>query len=229
MGSLKKQVLGKVSGRVGDLVFRNRNLNNYIALRPIRFNTPMDDRAVARRNKFKSAGQLASAVNSIIPLKEQWAVKTTGNNTVFNRIMKSNYPTLVNLLPSEYTSIMPGKGFPVVTQSVNLSPDDVKVSIDAIGNDAGLNTEVEKQIRLAAVLCLSGPTNPMYADIIYLPMISAAQPLVLSDPLNFQINLRSDEKELFNIYSSKRLLAGFLTFNLELRPVSHSDNIYYQV
>ncbi|AFH50174.1 Hypothetical protein IALB_2471 [Ignavibacterium album JCM 16511] len=228
MARMKKQVLGKVSGGVGDLVFRNRNENNYIALKPIRFNTPMDDRAVARRNKFKSAVQLASAINSIVPLKEQWSKKTAGNNTVYNRIVKANYPTIINMLPSEYTLLMPGKGFSFVTQTISLSQDDVKLSTEAIGNDAGLNTEIEKQIRMTAVLCLSGPSNTMYPEVVYLPLISQVQTLVLTDPLNFQINLRSDEKELFNLYGSKRLLAGLLTFNVDSIPVTHSNTLFYQ-
>lgn len=192
MARLKKQILGKVSGGVGDLVFRNRNENNYIALKPLRYNKPMDDRAVARRSKFKSAVQLASAINSIVPLKIQWSRKSNGDNTVFNRLVRTNYPTIINLLLSEYTSLMPGKGFPIVTQTISLSQDDFKISIESIGNDAGLNPDFEKQIRMVAVLCLSSPLNLMYPEIVYLPLISKAQPLELTNSLNFQITLRSD-------------------------------------
>lgn len=228
MARMKKQVLGKVSGGVGDLVFRNRNDNNYIALRPIRFNTPMDDRAVARRNKFKSTVQLASAMNAIIPLKQIWTKKTTGNNTVYNRMVKSNYSSLVNLLPSQYTALTPGKGFLVTTQNIELNQDQMRVSLNAIGLDSGIDTQIEKTLRMVCVLCLSTPSNPMYSEIVYLPFISTSQNIVLTDPLDITIGFNSNEKELFNLYGNKKLLAGLITFDVDSSVVSNSNTIFFE-
>jgi hypothetical protein len=228
MASLKKQVIGKISGKVGDLIFRNRNDNNYIALKPIRVNSPKDERAISRRMKFKSATQLASAINSIIPLKMQWTYKTSGNNSVYNRLVKANYPTLISSLPSEFSVLTPPKGFGVITQTISVNETEIKVGIDAIGTNAGINPVVEKTIRLAAVLCLSGPPNPMYSDVVYLPFISEQQTLNLNSALTFQIALNINEAELFNLYSTKKLLAGFITFDVDSLPISHSETIYHQ-
>lgn len=228
MARMKKQVLGKVSGGVGDLVFRNRNENNYIALKPIRFNTPMDDRAVARRNKFKSAVQLASAMNAIIPLKSVWNKNTTGNNTVYNRMVKSNYSSLVDMLPSQYTLLAPGKGFPVTTQNIELNQEQVRVLFNALGSDSGIDTQIEKTIRMACVLCLSAPSNPMYSEIVYLPLISGSQNIVLTEPLDISIGLNATEKELFNLYGNKKMLAGLITFDVDLQAVSSSNTIFFE-
>lgn len=228
MARMKKQVLGKVSGGVGDLVFRNRNENNYIALKPIRFNTPMDDRAVARRNKFKSAVQLASAMNAIIPLKSIWSKNTAGNNTVYNRMVKSNYSSLVNLLPSQYTALTPGKGFPVTTQNIELNQEQLRLTFNALGSDSGIDTQIEKKIRLACVLCLSAPSNPMYSEIVYLPSISTSHNIVLTDPLDITIGFNSNEKELFNLYGNKKLLAGLITFDADSLAVSSSNTIFFE-
>lgn len=228
MARMKKQVLGKVSGGVGDLVFRNRNENNYIALKPIRFNTPMDDRAVARRNKFKSAVQLASAMNAIIPLKSVWNKNTTGNNTVYNRMVKSNYSSLVDMLPSQYTLLAPGKGFPVTTQNIELNQEQVRVLFNALGSDSGIDTQIEKTIRMACVLCLSAPSNPMYSEIVYLPLISGSQNIVLTEPLDITIGLNATEKELFNLYGNKKMLAGLITFDVDLQAASSSNTIFFE-
>lgn len=225
---MKKQVLGKVSGGVGDLVFRNRNENNYIALKPIRFSTPMDERAVARRNKFKSAVQLASAMNSIIPLKQIWTNKTSGNNSVYNRMVKANYTSLVNLLPSQYTALTPGKGFTAASQNIELSAEHVRINFDALGTNSGIDLQIEKTIRLACVVCLSAPTNPIYSEIVYMPLISTSQNIVLSNPIDITIGLNSGEKDLFNIYGNKKLLAGLITFDADSMVVSHSNTIYFE-
>ncbi len=228
MARLKKQVLGKVSGGVGDLVFRNRHENNYIALKPIRFNTPMDDRAMARRNKFKSAVKLATAMNSITPLKQVWIKNTTGNNTVYNRMVKSNYYSLVNLLPSQYTALTPAKGFPVTAQNIELNQEQFRIVIDAPGSDAGIDLQIEKTLRMVSVLALSGASDPMYPAITYLPFISTSMNIVLNDVIDVTIAFNAGEKELYNIYSTKQLLAGIITFDVELNTVSHSDTIFFQ-
>lgn len=228
MARMKKQVLGKVSGGVGDLVFRNRNESNYIALRPIRFNTPMDDRAVARRSKFKSAVQFASAMNAIIPLKQIWNKNTTGNNTVYNRMVKSNYSSLVNMLPSQYTALSPGKGFPATTQNIELNQEQVRMVFNALGSESGIDTQIEKTIRLVCVLCLSAPSNPMYSEIVYLPLVSSSQNIILTDPLDITIGLNSNEKELFNLYGNKKMLAVLITYDVDLLAVSSSNTIFFE-
>lgn len=228
MAKLKKQIFGKVSGAVGDIVFRNRYDSNYISLRPIRFTLPMDERAVARRNKFKAALKLASAMNSIIPLKQVWNDNTSGNNTVFNRMVRGVYPSLVNQLPSENTIITPGNGFAVAVQNIELNQEQLLLMTEALGNDIGINTQIEKTVRLVSVLCLSSPANTIYPDVVYLPLVSTSQNLVLNSQLNITVNFNLSEKELLVKYNEKRLLAGLITFDVELQPVSFSDTIYYQ-
>ncbi len=226
MATLKKQVLGKVSGAVGDIVFRNRYENNYISLRPIRFNTPMDDRAIARRDRFKSAIQLASAMNSIIPLKQLWNKLTSGNNTVYNRMVKYEYSALVNQLPSENSGLFPGRGFALTVQTIELNQNQLRIVTDAIGTDSGIDTQTEKTLRLVSVIALSSPANPVYPGVVYLPLISASQNLVLTDPVDITVTFNPAEKELITVYNQKRILAGLITFNIELQPVSFSDTLY---
>lgn len=226
MAVMKKQVLGKVSGAVGDIVFRNRYENNYISLRPIRFNTPMDDRAVARRNRFKSAIQLASTMNSIVPLKQLWSKLTSGNNSVYNRMVKYEYSALVNQLPSENSALFPGKGFALTVQSIELNQDQLRIVTDAIGTDSGIDTQIEKTLRIVSIVALSSPANPGYPEVIYLPLISESKNIVLTDPVDITLTFNPTEKELISMYNEKRILAGLITFNIELQPVSFSDTLY---
>lgn len=226
MAVMKKQVLGKVSGAVGDIVFRNRYENNYISLRPIRFNTPMDDRAVARRNRFKSAIQLASTMNSIVPLKQLWSKLTNGNNSVYNRMVKYEYSALVNQLPSENSSLFPGKGFALTVQSVELNQDQLRIVTDAIGTDSGIDTQIEKTLRIVSIVALSSPANPGYPEVVYLPLISESKNIVLTDPVDITLTFNPTEKELISMYNEKRILAALITFNIELQPVSFSDTLY---
>lgn len=100
MAKLIKQVLGKVSGAVGDVLFRVRAGNNYVGTRPASYMPGTDAKSVARRQRFALANKFAKAVNIIPPLKSLW------------KQFKS--PTNDNLLPTCFLSLLS----PVVPTSI---------------------------------------------------------------------------------------------------------------
>ncbi|MBK7107142.1 MAG: hypothetical protein IPH62_17860 [Ignavibacteriae bacterium] len=53
MAELNKSVLGKVSGSIGELTFRQRNGKNVICMKPSSFTPGSDANSIARRDRFK--------------------------------------------------------------------------------------------------------------------------------------------------------------------------------
>ncbi len=61
MAQLTKAVLGRVSGRLGDTVFRQRNGKNILGTRPSHYAPPDDQGSIDRRARFKFSAKLAQA------------------------------------------------------------------------------------------------------------------------------------------------------------------------
>ena len=92
MARLNKQVLGRVSGAVGDIVFRERNGKNFIGLKPSRFMPGTDEASIARRARFALNAKLASTINNNDELKSIWFNKAPSGLSSHNFILRQNYP-----------------------------------------------------------------------------------------------------------------------------------------
>ena len=65
MAELDKSVIGKLRGRIGDVVFRQRNGKVFVSQRPKSFMPGTDEKSVERRSKFAFCAKLSKAIYSI--------------------------------------------------------------------------------------------------------------------------------------------------------------------
>ena len=72
MAELNKHLFGKLKGKFGNAVFRQRNGKNYISQRPSSYTPPNDENFFNRTNKFRIASKIASIINSNEILKAIW-------------------------------------------------------------------------------------------------------------------------------------------------------------
>ena len=94
MATLKKTVLGRLSGALGDIVFREKNGKNFVGLRALSFIPGSDQGSVERRSKFYLSTQLASTINSNSRLRSLWLASIPSGKNVYNHLIKSNYSNL---------------------------------------------------------------------------------------------------------------------------------------
>ena len=88
MAEINKQVLGKLTGTLGDIVFRQRNGKNYVSMRPSSYPASDNPAIIAKREKFLLAVQLGSNINSNSYLKEIWRSYTPSGLIPFNYMVK---------------------------------------------------------------------------------------------------------------------------------------------
>src|ERR1039457_147320 len=69
MARLLTQVLGTMSGSVGDIVFRRRGGRSYVSAHPSGYTPRTDAATVARKKQLKTAVEIAKNINSIPLLK----------------------------------------------------------------------------------------------------------------------------------------------------------------
>lgn len=222
MAYLNKQVLGRLSGKVGDIVFRQRSGKNFAAIKPGSFNPGNDPAAVDRRNRFAIACKFSSQINAVPYLNGIWKKKVPSAVIPYNYITKVNY-RYAN--PDELTNlavIVPELGFSITISSSSLTPPDLQVVVDQVGNIAGIDTEVEKTIRLCSIISLTNPDDEFLARAEFITMVSEAQPLVLDNQLTFQVPYSDQEIQLFNSYQDKKAFSALITLDAAEKPVHYS-------
>ena len=225
MAKLTKSVLGKVSGAIGDLVFRIRSGNNFICTRPLSFMPGTDDESVERRSRFSSAAKFAGAVNSILSLRILWDKFTPNSISPFNGIFKSNYRyvTPSDILPS--ASLVPDLGFEIPSQTITMTAEEISVETSAIGTGTGIDTSTEKTFLMCAVIFLSDRKDENYKPMDFIRFPFPETPLDLINPLTFSHTMSDVEKQLFNRYNSAKGFFALLSLSEEGLPVHFSNTV----
>lgn len=90
MARIEKAILGFVSGRLGDVVFRKMNGKKFISVAPKKYKISQSAKANKGRANFAALIKLAKAVNSVPGLKEAWnTAKVEGTNS-YHKIIRYN-------------------------------------------------------------------------------------------------------------------------------------------
>jgi hypothetical protein len=226
MAKVNKMILGRISGTLGDITFRQRNGSNYIASRPSKFSTPQDEDAIARRSRFSLSVKLASTINSISQLKEIWELQIPADTTVYNYLVKQNYKSLTGDSVSANTYLVPGLGFGITPTTITLDAANIGIVTEAIGTRAGIDMVTEKKVQLVSVLCLSNPPDTNLDKTFLILLVSDAQALSIDSSLTFNLPLSNQETQLFNKYSLKKALFTIITLDADGHSVNYSNTFY---
>lgn len=226
MARLKKQIIGKLSGKFGDIVFRNTRRTNYIAARPSSFNLPMDEGSITRRSKFAISGKYSSLILSIPELKYFWSNETPDKVNIFNYLVKTFYPFVDSKGLTENVSLTPAMGFIVQPITIEINNEVINVTIKAIGNRSGIDIENEKSIKLFSVISLNSPTESNLKSYTLIALNSENVALTLVNDLQFTIPLTNQITDLMNKYSNRLMLFCLITFDIDSRPVNYSATFY---
>lgn len=228
MAKLRKQILGKISGAFGDIVFRNTRKTNYVVARPSNYNAPMDKAALNRRGKFAVSVKLSSLLLSSNEMKKIWSRVTPNGQNIFNYLVRNFYP-LVNMDGlTEQIQLTPPLGFIVQTDSVTIKNDKVTVITQPIDQRSGIDVEVEKSIKLISVVSLSNPAVDNMNDFMFLKFESDVKQLNLIDPITFEIGITNQITDLLSKYSNKLFLFSAVTLDVNNEPVNYSSTFIYR-
>ncbi len=223
MAKFRKEILGKVSGSLGDITFRQRNGKSYLSTRPESFIPGMDENSIARRGKFSLSIKLAKAINTIPNLKVIWLKDTPQGASVFNHIMRTNYPMVSSTDLTGLVKLVPSLGFNVNNPVVVLGPSEVKVNLDAIGNSTDINITAENSLKIVSVVYLSNPSDSSMKKDEFLTFVSESKVIDLSAPLEFNISLSDVESQMFAIYQNRKGFFAVVTFDAAGNVIHYSN------
>ena len=223
MAKLTKAVLGRVSGRLGDITFRQRNGSNYMATSPSSFATPMDDASVTRRDRFAFSCKLAANIISLPHLKLLWGAEVVDGISVYNTIIRTNYKFVSADSITDMTFLSPGIGFRVKPTQSEIKEDGMNLVLDPIGSSAEIDTSLEKSIQLAGIVSLSDPIDTTVEEFSIIPLVSSDQQLVLDASLTFSIAFSTQETQLFQKYRISKAMYALITIDMNGEPVHYSS------
>ncbi|RPI68960.1 MAG: hypothetical protein EHM47_13920 [Ignavibacteriales bacterium] len=226
MATLKKTILGRISGSVGDIVFRNKNGKNFISSKPASFKTPSDISALERRARFRLTAKFAKAVADITVLKELWRANKHSGMTVNNFIISQSYNHITHEDIGNSASLVPGQGIILTNPSVEVSSELLRLNIDALGNNAGIDPVNETLLRMGGVIFLSSPADNLISKYSFISLISDSLAMDLDNPLSVTINLTTQQAALVNKYQVIKAYCALLTFSAEDKIVNYSQTIF---
>ena len=223
MATLTKSVLGKVSGALGDITFRQRKGRNYLATRPSNYTAPTDAASVARRGRFAFTCKLAANITSIPHLKMLWSAEAVDGKSVYNTIVGTNYRFVSADSITDMTYLSPGIGFFVKPTQSEIKAEGVNLVLDPIGSNAEIDLDLEKSIQLTGIISLSSPIDNTVEDFALIPLASAEQVLGLDGSLTFSIAFSTQESQLFQKYRTSKAMFALLTIDANGNPVHYSS------
>ena len=222
MAQMNKQILGKLKGTIGDVVFRQRKGKAFAYSRPGSFTPGDTPNAVNARDRFGLTVKFGSRVNALTYVKDIWKANVYGDGSAYNLIVKTNYPYVNPSGLTDLVTLVPGYGFSVTTTSVTINAASVQAIVDPIGNNTGIDPVAEPNIVMASVLYLNNPTDPLIASDAFISLLSAQQETDLASQLTFNIPLSSQETQLFNNYQDQKGFFCLVTLDVDNNPVHYS-------
>ncbi len=223
MAKMKKQVLGKVSGAIGDILFRTMNGKNYVGTRPDSFMPGNDPESIARRQRFALVTRFVRPLNYIYQLKSIWKKVTPAGISTYNYMVRLNYRSVLPDTITDTVKLVPDIGFEVDIDEIILTETLLQVKLNSIQQNAGINPETEKFIKLAGVLYLSNPVNPHSPVNSFIRLISNDQDLDLENPVDFEINFINQTSQVIAEYQDRKAFITLLTLDTSKHPVNYSN------
>jgi hypothetical protein len=225
MAILTKTVLGKISGSISNITFRQMHGKIFIINKPASYSLPIDDASVQRRNAFGFACKLASVIKSISQVQLFWENAAPKNSSAFHTIVKSNIKNVTADSVTENTIITPTIGFDARVVSQSFTSKSVQITVAPIGITSGIDPTLETQLQLVAVLSLTHPTGQTAKPFQLTSLVSAVQPLVLDASLQFSLSLNNIQSEQFVQYNIHQALLALVTLKGNNTPVQYSATV----
>ena len=225
MAKLKKQVLGRISGALGDIVFREVNGKNFVGVKPSNVNVSNDPASVARRAKFALSAKLAQCINSHQKLKGIWTLKAPAGQSTHNFLIKSNYLNIMDGDLSGLVKIVPDAGFPISSTAGIITASGVQVTLNAIGENNLINAALEVNVQMLSVIFFSDAVDTSVAQYSLVNASSVVQALSLSNPLTFNAPLIGNDELLFDKYRVHKAFNVLLTMDTSGNVIHYSNTL----
>lgn len=222
MARILTQVLGVMSGTIGDIVIRRRAGRSYASARPSGYTVRTDAATIARKVQFKTAVEIAKTINSIPILKAVWPADPTKLTSKFSKMVSVNYKLVKASDLTGQPTLTPELGFELAAPLVTLAADSVNFTATSLGVFLGIDTSIEKFFSIAGIIVMKDPADELSKDIEVLKFKTNQQNLDLITDVSVEIPLSVIDQQILAKYTVKRAFFAFLTLDDNGNVVKHS-------
>ena len=107
MAEIKKSVLGDITGKIDNLVFRRMNGKKFVSVRPDKYKPTKSIKLKKARSKFGTVVKFAVTTNSVPELKEAWKLSREKGSNSYHKIIKANSRLFNTETLTPYNKITP--------------------------------------------------------------------------------------------------------------------------
>jgi hypothetical protein len=203
MAILNGNVIGNLSGRLGNLSARTVDGKTIMAARPSSFNVNYSPAVVEVRQKFSVTVALAKSILTLATLEAIWKTVKGSGISVFNTIFKTNFPYSAASKPTENNIITPG-GFTLPVDTAAVALDKVTASILALNTESVFTPE-EVNLSANAVVCFHTPTNPDDAPYQIISLSKEVENFNYTQAYDLQLDFDAKQKLIAAKYTKSIL------------------------
>ncbi|MFA5010680.1 MAG: hypothetical protein WC644_01890 [Ignavibacteria bacterium] len=228
---------GRLSGKLGELVFRNYPDKIVVSKRPLSFKPGSDPASVNRRQRFKLASMFAKSVKSLTVAYEIWAKKTQNKMSAYNCVFKHNYDAVEHNDVSKYVRIFPDSHFLVHPDSFIFTKDYLHVSFNP--SDLNIPDYYDVKYMQVALIIFCKESLVDYRDECrFLTHLTAPVKISADGKMSFSLALSNNEilnpdipslndsqKSVFASYNSHSVFIAFMALDSYRKYVRNSQTL----
>jgi len=214
--------LGKISGKVGDVVYKSVHGKSYVCSVPSKYTAAMDPESIKRRSVFRFVNNFCSALNSILIIREIWK-KKAHNMSAFNFMIKLNYKN-ISESGVEHSLLSPQiYHFKFDVKEKSIEGLKIKITVLPLTNRSYIFSNIEGRINALGVMILEEPDSLLTNKYAFIPLQSAEIETRLNTELEFVFQLNDVQAESIEKYPVRKFVFNLITVEKTGNPVKISD------
>jgi hypothetical protein len=227
--------LGRISGRIGDVVFRNCPDKTVVAIRPKSFTPGTDIASVNRRLRFKLTAMFSKCIKNIAPAYDLWSQHTNRKMSAYNLIFKNNYKAVFYDYISDFVQIFPKINFLIKPESISINKESFHINF--LPEDSHLTgIDSPKYLQMAAIIFCKEPVDASDSKFKFINYLSSPVEIISNQNLSFDLSfvensqivmpsLNQHDAAAFARYKYHSVFVSFLALNSEQTFVQNSQTI----
>jgi hypothetical protein len=220
MAIVNGNVIGNLSGKLGNLSARTVDGRTILAARPSSFNASQDPAVLAVRQKFSVTAKLASAILALTSLVSTWKKVRNVASSVFNEVFQSNFAYSSIDKPTEQNIIVPD-GFPLQIATSAVAADKITATLPILNASSVFGAD-EVNLSANALVCYYDPTNEADEPFKIISLSKEVAAYNFAQTYDLEIDLNALQKNSAAKYQHSILYVCVVTKTADGKVVQNS-------
>lgn len=221
MAIVNGNVIGNLSGKLGNLSARTVDGRTVLAARPSSFNASQEPAVLTVRQKFSVTAKFASAILALTSLVSIWKKVRNVASSVFNEVFQSNFAYSSIEKPTEQNIIAP-EGFPLQIAVAAVAADKITATIPIL-NTASVFGVDEVNLSANAIVCYYDPANAEDEPFKIISLSKEVAAHNFAQTYDLEMDLNATQKNTAAKYQHSILYVCVVTKTAEGKVVQNSS------